>query len=102
MFASFSVSFISVFQFSKYMSFIFLGRFIPRYFILFTVIVNGIVLISLSVSLLLVYRSGAGFWILILYFGTLFHDFHFCAYIAYLFLLSTLSTGALSMLSKLF
>ena len=61
-----SISFISVLQFSGYRSFTSLGRFIPRYFILFDVIVNGIVfLISLCDSSLLVYRNATGFCILI-------------------------------------
>ena len=55
LFVSSSVSFISVLQFSEYRSFASLGRFIPRYFILFDVMVNGIVsLISLSDTSLLV------------------------------------------------
>ena len=41
--------------------FVSLGRFIPKYFILFVVMVNEIVsLISLSVFSLLVYRNGEG------------------------------------------
>ena len=45
-----------------------LGRFIPRYFILFDVMVNGIVsLISISDLLLLVYRNARDFCVLILY-----------------------------------
>jgi len=48
--------------------FVFLVKFIPRYFILFHVVVNGIVfLISLSDSLLLVYRISTDFSILTLY-----------------------------------
>ena len=48
------ISFISVLQFLKYRSFGSLGRFIPRYFIPFNVMVNGVVsLISLSDSFLL-------------------------------------------------
>ena len=63
-----SISFISVLQFSGYRSFTSLGRFIPRYFILFDVIVNGIVsLISLSDTSLLVYRNATDFCMLILY-----------------------------------
>ena len=49
LFVSSLISFISVLQFSAYRSFVSLGRFIPRYFILFVAVVNGIVsLISLS------------------------------------------------------
>ena len=52
--------------------FVSLGRFIPRYFILFVAIVNGIVsLLSLSDLLLLVYRNGRDFCALILYPATL-------------------------------
>ena len=47
-------------------------RFIPRYFILFEAIVNGIVfLISFSVSSLLSYKDTTDFWILTLYPATL-------------------------------
>ena len=52
------MSFLNVFQFSVYRSFASLGRFIPRYFILFVAIVNDIVsLISLSDLSLLVYQN---------------------------------------------
>jgi len=53
------LSFINILQFSEYRSFVSLGRFILRYFILFDVIVNGIVsLISLLDLSLLAYRNG--------------------------------------------
>ena len=53
-----SISFISVLKFYEYWSSTSLIRFIPKYFILFDAIVNGIVsLISLSLSSSLVYRN---------------------------------------------
>ena len=51
-------------------SFTSLFEFIPRYFILFEAIVNCL-LVSLSDSLLLVYKNATGFWIFILYPATL-------------------------------
>ena len=43
-----------------------LGRYIPKYFILFVAMVNGIVsLISLSIFSLLVYRNARDFCVLI-------------------------------------
>ena len=66
------ISFISVLQFSAYRSFVSLRRFIPRYFILFIAMVNGIVsLISLSDLSFLVYRNASDFCALILYPTTL-------------------------------
>ena len=48
--------------------FVSLGRYIPKYFILFVAIVNGVVsLISLSIFSLLVYRYARDFSELILY-----------------------------------
>ena len=61
------ISLISVLWFSEYQSFVSLNRFIPKYFILFDVIANGIVwLISLSVLLLLVYINAIDFCRLIM------------------------------------
>ena len=72
LFMSSLISFISVLQFSEYKSFASLGRFIPRYFILFVAVVNGSVsLNSLSDILLLVYRNARDFCALIFYPATL-------------------------------
>ena len=55
-----------------YNSFVSLGKFIPRYFILFVAMVNGIdSLISLSDFSLLVHRNASDFSVLILYPATL-------------------------------
>ena len=68
LFISSLISFISVLKFSAYRSFVSLGRFIPRYFILFVAIVNGMVsLVSLSDFSSLVYRNARDFCILIFY-----------------------------------
>ena len=57
------ISFISVLYFSEYSSFVSLGKFIPRYLILFVVMMNGIdSLISLSDFSMLDYRNASGFW----------------------------------------
>ena len=72
LFVSSSISFINVLPFLEHRSFASLDRFIPRHFILFEVMVNGIVsLISLSDLLLLVYRNARDFYVLILYPATL-------------------------------
>ena len=57
------------------MSLVSLGRFIPKYFILFIAMVNGIVsLISLSVFSLLVNRNARDFCGLLLYPATLLYS----------------------------
>ena len=72
LFMSSLISFISVLQFSVCNSFVSLGRFIPRYLILFVVMVNGIdSLIPLSDFSLLVYRNARDFCVFILYPATL-------------------------------
>ena len=61
------ISFNSVLWCSAYNSFVSLGRFIPRYFILFVAMVNGVdYLISLSDFSLLLYRNASDFCGLIL------------------------------------
>ena len=63
-----------VLYFSIYRSFVSLGRFIPKYFILFVATLNGIVsLISLSIFSLLVYRNPRDFSVLILMFFQVAH-----------------------------
>ena len=58
-----------------YKSFVSLGRYIPKYFILYVAMVNGIVsLISLSVFSLLVYMNAKHFFVLILYPATLLYS----------------------------
>uniref|UniRef100_A0A8D0ZDK4 Uncharacterized protein n=1 Tax=Sus scrofa TaxID=9823 RepID=A0A8D0ZDK4_PIG len=67
LFVSSLFSFISVLEFSEYRSFVFLGRFTPKYFILLDVLVNWIAfLISLSDLSLLVCRNSIYFCVLIL------------------------------------
>ena len=58
-----------------YKSFVSLDRYIPKYFIVFVAMVNGIVsLISLSVFSLLVYKNARDFCVLILYPATLLYS----------------------------
>ena len=72
LFVSSLMSFIGVLYFSVYSSFVSLGRFIPRYFILFVATVNGIdSFVSFSDFSLLVYRNASDFCVLILYSETL-------------------------------
>ena len=72
LFVSSLISFISVLQFSAYGSFASLGRFIPRYFIIFVAIIIGSVsLISFSDFSSLEYRNAREFCALILYPATL-------------------------------
>ena len=60
---------------NKYRSFVSLGRFIPKYFILFVAMMNGIAsLFSLSVFLLLEYGNERDFCVLILYPATLLYS----------------------------
>ena len=58
-----------------YKSFVSLGRYTPKYFILFVAMVNDIVsLISFSVFSLLVYKNARDFCVLILYPATLLYS----------------------------
>ena len=58
-----------------YKSFVSLGRYTPKYFILFVAMVNGIVsLIYLSVFSFLVYKNERDFCVLILYPATLLYS----------------------------
>ena len=69
------ISFTSVLLFSIFRYFVSLGIHIPKYFILFVAMVNGIVsLISLSVFSLLVYKNARDFCLLILYPVTLLYS----------------------------
>ena len=66
------ISFISVLKFSVYSSFVSLGRFIPRSFILLVAMVNGIDSLLFHFDFqLLVYRNASDFCVLTLYPATL-------------------------------
>ena len=56
-----------------YKSFVSLGRYTPKYFILFVTMVNGIVSL-ISVFSLLVYRNARDFCVLLLYPATLLYS----------------------------
>ena len=72
LFVSSLIYFICVLEFSEYRHFVYLGRFIPRYFNLFEVVVSGMVsLISLSDLSLLVHRNAIDFCVLTLQLATL-------------------------------
>ena len=76
LFVSSSISFTNILQISEYSSFASLVKFIPRYFILYDAIVNGIAsLISLSDSLMFIYGNATDFYILILCPVTLLNSF---------------------------
>ena len=75
-FVSSSISFISFPYFSAYRSFPSLVRFIPRYFMVFGALVNGInSLISLSAASLLMYINATDSVTLILYLATLLNSY---------------------------
>ena len=62
------ISFINVLYFSVYSSFVSLGKFIPKYLIIFVVMVKGIdSFIAFSDFSLLVYRNASDFSVLMLY-----------------------------------
>ena len=66
------ISFINVLYFSVYSSFVSLGKFIPKYLIIFVVMVKGIdSFIAFSDFSLLVHRNASDFCVLILYPATL-------------------------------
>jgi hypothetical protein len=70
------ISFFSGLKFSLKRSSVSFIKFIPRYFIVFEAIVNGLVsLISFSVCALLVYRKATDFYTLISYPATLLKEF---------------------------
>ena len=69
LFMSSLISFISVLKFSVFSCFLSLGKFIPRYLILFVAVVNGIdSLISLSDFSLLVFRNASDFFFFLILF----------------------------------
>ena len=97
LFVSSSISFFSVLNFPEYRSFISLVRFIPKYFILFEAIVNGIIfLISLSNSSLLSQKSATNLFVLILYSASVLNSFISSSY----FLVESLGLSMYSIMSS--
>ena len=73
-FVSSLISFISILYFSVHRSFVSLGKFIPKYFILFIAMVNEIVSLIYYEFSLLLYRKVRDLCILILYPATLLYS----------------------------
>ena len=79
LFAPSSISFIKVLQFSMYISFTSLVKFIPKYFIMFDAIVNGIVFfVPFSCILLLECKNA-------IYYSILHVDFVYCNFTEFIY-----------------